>query len=380
MLSRLTRSFAVWLIFVCSASALAADDIPAPPQIGARAWILMDANTGRVLAGHNADEGLEPASVTKIMTAYVAFRELKAGRMKLTDVVSVSENAWRTEGSRTFVDVNARVTVEDLLKGLIVQSGNDASVALAEHIAGSEDSFAGMMNNENKRLGMTHTHWVNATGLPDPAHKTTARDLALVSQAMIRDFPEEYSWFSIKEFTFNGIKQHNRNMLLWRDSSVDGIKTGHTDSAGYCLVSSAKRDGMRLITAILGSASPKIRATETESLLNWGFRFWETRRMQGASEALTSARVWQGAEENVALGIEQDLYVTVPRRRTGEVRVETSIISRITAPVGKGQPLGELSVMLDQDKLANAPLVALSDVAEGSLWQRAVDTVKAWLE
>jgi D-alanyl-D-alanine carboxypeptidase (penicillin-binding protein 5/6) len=274
--------------------ALSADQIviPAPPDLGAKAIFLADFGSGRVLAESNADQRLEPASLTKIMTAYVVFRELAKGNLKLEDMVGVSEKAWRTEGSRMFAQVGAQISVENLLKGMIVQSGNDASVALAEHVAGDEAVFAQMMNQNAERLGMKNTHFKNSMGLPDPDHYTTARDLFILTHALIEEFPEYYQWHAIKEFVFNGIKQTNRNQLLWRDSTVDGVKTGHTEGAGYCLVTSALRDGMRLIAVVLGAKSGNERAKANQTLLNYGFRFYETRALYKANEKLTEARKW----------------------------------------------------------------------------------------
>ena len=352
--------------------------LPAPPSLDAKSYFIMDAKSGVVLAEHNPEERLAPASITKIMTAYVVFKALKDAHIKLTDEVLVSEKAWRMEGSRMFIEVNKRVGVDDLLKGMIVQSGNDASVALAEHVAGSEEGFVAMMNVEVESLGLTNTHFVNATGLPDPEHYMSARDIALLAAALIRDFPDQYPRYSQRVFTFNGIKQYNRNKLLWRDSSVDGLKTGHTDTAGYCLASTAERDGMRLISVVMGTNSAKARATQSQSLLNYGFRFFETHRLYSAREALADPRVWEGEVENVQVGLENDLYVTIPRGQYDALDAKLSMHADIIAPVNEGQALGEVIVALNGKELKQQSLVALQSVPRGGLWRQAVDTVLQW--
>ena len=354
--------------------------VPAPPSVSATGYLLIDTDSDRVLAAQDAEQRLEPASLTKIMTAYVVFRELHSGSIKLSDQVLVSEKAWKTPGSRMFIEVNTRVSVEDLLKGMVVQSGNDASVALAEHVAGSEEAFANLMNDHAQRLGMFDTHFVNATGLPDPEHYTTPRDVTLVSEAMIREFPELYKLYSVREFTYNDIRQKNRNELLWRDTSVDGIKTGHTAAAGYCLVASAKRDGMRLISVVMGTDSEKSRARESLALLNYGFRFFETHRLYEADDRLTRARVWMGDREQVALGLERDLFVTIPRRQYDKLEARTEIDPQLQAPLSKGQKVGEVVVELDGEVITREPLVALENIPEGGIWRTVVDTVLMMLE
>jgi D-alanyl-D-alanine carboxypeptidase (penicillin-binding protein 5/6) len=354
--------------------------VPASPQIAGTAWFLMDMDSGQVLAESNADARLEPASLTKILTAHVVFRALKEGRVKLDDQVLVSEKAWRTEGSRTFVDVNARVPLEVLLKGLIVQSGNDAAVALAEHVAGSEETFAKLMNEDARRMGMTSSHFVNSTGLPDPEHYTTARDLAKASEATIREFPEYYPWYAIKEFVHNNIKQTNRNLLLWRDESVDGVKTGHTKTAGYCLVASAKRDGMRLVGVVMGTKGEKVRATEMLNLLNYGFRFYEAHRVNAAGETLAKVRAWKGDPREVALGVAQDLTVTVPRNQKDGISTRMEIAPRVVAPVAKGQALGKVVVERKGQVLREAPLVALEEVPLAGWVRRLIDTILLWFQ
>jgi D-alanyl-D-alanine carboxypeptidase (penicillin-binding protein 5/6) len=279
-----------------------------------------------------------------------------------------------------FIEVNKRVTVEDLLKGMVIQSGNDASVALAEHVAGSEEAFANLMNDYAHRLGMQNSHFVNATGLPDPDHYTTPHDIVRVTEATIREFPELYKLYSVKEFTFNDIRQHNRNNLLWHDDSVDGVKTGHTESAGYCLVAAAKREGMRLISVVMGTTSEKARINESQSLLNYGFRFYETHRLYSAGDRLTRTRVWMGEQEEVSLGLDRDLYVTIPRRQYDKLNARTEIQPNIQAPLAKGQKVGEVIVELDGEVVTRRPLVALDDVPEGGIWRTVVDTVLMMLE
>lgn len=365
------------LLFVCSAVLAVPSVTPTPPKLASGAWLLEDFNTGRVLAEHNADERMEPASLTKMMTAYVVFAELAEGNINLADQVLISERAWRMEGSRMFVEVDTRVSVEQLLKGVIIQSGNDASVALAEFVAGDEAAFAQLMNQYGARLGLTGTHFVNSTGLPDSEHYSTARDLAALARALIRDFPEQYAWHAIKEFTYNDITQYNRNKLLWQDESVDGLKTGHTKAAGYCLVSSARRDGMRLISVVLGADSTRARTSQTQTLFNFGFRFYETHRLYGALEPITNVRVWKGSTEQLEVGLEQDLYVTVPRGQYKRLNASMNVDTTIVAPVAKGDSRGTVRVTLGDESLAEVPLVALQAVDEGSLWQQVKDHV--WL-
>jgi D-alanyl-D-alanine carboxypeptidase (penicillin-binding protein 5/6) len=367
------------LLFLAT-QALAAVPIPAPPKIAASGYLLMDYDSGRVLAAENADQRLEPASLTKIMTAYAVLRELKSKSIKLDDDVLISEKAWRTPGSRMFIEVGKKVKLEGLLKGMIIQSGNDASVALAEYVAGSEETFAELMNNHGRRLGMKDTHFVNSTGLPHDEHYTTAQDIAKVTIATIREFPEFYRWYAVKEFTFNKIKQHNRNKLLWRDESVDGVKTGHTEAAGYCLVASAKRKGMRLISVVMGTKGENARAKESQSLLSYGFRFFETHRLYGAGETLKQMRVWKGEQENLPVGLAKDLYVTIPRRQYKKLKADMTFNSNISAPVTKGQALGKVNVTLEGKPVTEIPLVALRSVADGGIWQTAKDSVLLWFE
>ena len=368
------------LLFAVPATAETETDppVPAPPQIDAKGYLLVDFNTGQELASVAADERLEPASLTKIMTGYTIYRELKEGHVKLTDQVLISENAWRTGGSKMFVEVGKQVSMEDLLKGMIIQSGNDASVALAEHVAGSEQTFADLMNTRAKELGMSNSHFLNATGLPDPDHYTTARDIALVTAALIREFPEYYAWDGTKEFEYNGIKQQNRNRLLWRDPTVDGVKTGYTQNAGYCLVASAKRDQMRLISVVMGSKGPEARAQASLELLNYGFRFYESHRLYAAAKPVENLRVWMGDLQDLPVGPARDVVATIPRGRYQELSARLDKAPDLTAPIARGARVGDIVVNFKGEELVRVPLVALQDVNEGSLWQKARDTVLQW--
>jgi D-alanyl-D-alanine carboxypeptidase (penicillin-binding protein 5/6) len=358
----------------------AAVPIPAPPEIDASGYILIDFHSGKILAEQGADQRLEPASLTKIMTAYTVFRELKEGNIHLEDSVLISEKAWRTGGSRMFVEVGKRVKLEDLLKGMIIQSGNDACVALAEHIAGSEATFAELMNSHASRLGMTHTHFVNSTGLPHEDHYTTAADIAKAASSTIREFPEYYQWYKEKSFLFNNIKQHNRNKLLWRDESVDGMKTGHTEAAGYCLVASALREGMRLVSVVMGTESEEARAKASQSLLNYGFRFYETHQLYAAGEVLNRARIWKGEKEKLPLGLARDLNVTIPRHQYQKLEAQLEVAPKIMAPISQGQVLGQVHVTLEGEPVLSADLIALKGVADGNLWQQIKDSALLWLE
>ncbi len=374
--------FGLALASLISKTASAADNIliPAAPSVAASSYFLMDFNSGRVLVEYNADKRLPPASLTKIMTVYVVFRELKNGHLTLDEKVTISKKAWQTPGSRMFVEVNKQVSIEDLLKGVIIQSGNDASVALAEHVAGDEATFAELMNQHAERLGMTNTHFENSMGLPSESHYTTARDLAKLTQAVIDEFPEYYQWDAQKEFTYNNITQHNRNKLLWRDESVDGVKTGHTEEAGYCMVASALRNDMRLIAVVMGTASENARANESQTLLNYGFRFFETHRLYEGMASLAETRIWKGDSKKLQLGLSNDLYVTVPRRHFKDLKAETIIDSRITAPVKAGEKVGSLNVTLSGELIVNQPLIALDTVSKGSFVQRIYDEALLLME
>ncbi|MFV1982167.1 MAG: D-alanyl-D-alanine carboxypeptidase family protein [Thiohalomonadales bacterium] len=374
MIKKLFLSLTLLLTFFCySTMVSAAALIPSAPKIPAKAYVLMDFLSGTVLAQKNHNERIEPASLTKIMTAYAVFHELKNGSIKLKDKVLISENAWRMKGSRMFIEVNKRVDVKSLLLGMIVQSGNDASVALAEHVAGSEDTFAALMNKHAETLGMKGTHFVNSTGWPNKEHYTTASDLAILSRALIADYPEYYKWYSVKEFSFNGITQPNRNKLLWIDDRVDGIKTGHTESAGYCLITSAENKGMRLISVVLGSKSEKLRVSASRKLLNYGFRFYESHLLYQANEQLTSRRIYKGDVDEIQLGLLEPLYITIPRGQRKKVKAELTVNENITAPAFKGQQYGTVDINLGQSKLASRKLVSITDIPEGGLWSRLVD-------
>jgi len=353
---------------------------PTPPPVSARSYIVMDYNSGKVLAEKKADKRVEPASITKLMTAYVLFTEIKANRIQLSDQVLISKRARRMTGSRSFIEAGSRVSVDDLLRGMIIQSGNDATVALAEHAAGSEETFVSLMNQHAAHLGMAGSNFVNSTGLPGKQHYSTARDIAVLARALIHEFPEFYPLYSEKKFTYNNITQHNRNLLLWRDDSVDGLKTGHTQSAGYCLVSSALRDNMRLITVVLGDKSENKRAVSSLALLNYGFRFFETRKLYAAGQTLKQIRVWKGDREQLPVGLNSDLYLTLPRGSFKSLKVSVKLPSQQMAPVSKGQSLGTLNVSRDTLVMAEQPLIALSSVNEGGLWTRITDSVLLWFE
>ncbi|MGR9052001.1 MAG: D-alanyl-D-alanine carboxypeptidase family protein [Gammaproteobacteria bacterium] len=349
--------------------------IPSPPTVAAKSYLLEDANSGKVLAEGNADIKLAPASLTKIMAVYVVFSELSKGHLSLDEPVTISRKAWQTPGSRMFVEVNKQVNIGDLLKGVIIQSGNDASVALAEHIAGNEATFAEMMNQQAIRLGMSNSHFSNSMGLPADDHFTTARDLATLTRALISEYPDYYRWFSEKEFTYNNITQRNRNRLLWRDDSVDGVKTGHTEDAGFCLVASAVRDDMRLISVVMGANSERSRANENQTLLNYGFRFYETHRLYKGREALTETRIWKGEEKMLGLGLSEDLYVTIPRRHYNDLKAVINFDKKITAPVKQGDVFGSVDVTLAGEPVTEKKLVALSTVNTGNLLRKLVDSV-----
>ena len=344
--------------------------VPAAPAIKAVSYLLIDFDSGEFLVEKNIDQKLAPASLAKIMTVYVVASELADGKISLEDEVRVSKKAWRTEGSRMFIEVDTTVKLRDLLLGVIVQSGNDASVALAEYIAGSEAAFADLMNIHARRLGMSNTHYVNSTGLPHPELYTTARDLAILARAYIADFPEMYQLNSVREFSFNDIRQPNRNKLLWRDQSVDGIKTGHTQAAGYCLVASARREGMRLISVVMGSEGVNARARASQALLNYGYRFYETQKLYGAGEPVTRAPIWKANAESIGLGLDQPLYLTLPRGQHEKLKPEFEIDKQIIAPVNQGEQKGRLHIMLADEKVATLPLISTEAVPVGSLLNR----------
>ncbi|MGZ4954472.1 MAG: D-alanyl-D-alanine carboxypeptidase family protein [Methylobacter sp.] len=381
------KHFSVLLLFfsllIATTTANAEDTeiaTPAAPTIAASGYILMNYNTGKVLAENNADVKLAPASLTKIMSVYVVFREIANGHLHLDDLVTISQKAWETPGSRMFIEVGNQVKVEDLLKGVIIQSGNDASVALAEHIAGDESTFANMMNQHAERLGMKNSHFEDSNGLPVDNHYTTARDLAILTQALIKEFPDYYRWFSQKEFTFNNIVQHNRNQLLSRDETVDGVKTGFTDAAGYCLVASALRNDMRLISVVMGASSPNARANENQNLLNYGFRFFEAHKLYQGKTSLAEARIWKGDTKNIPLGLAEDLYATIPRGHYNDLKAVINIDKKITAPVKEGAKVGTVNVTLKNDVIATKDLIALKTVEQGNIIQRLYDSAMMMLE
>ncbi len=335
----------------------------------------MDANSGEVLVEHDADQPLPPASLTKMMTAYLVEHEIDAGNISPDDMVNISENAWRTGGSRMFIREGTQVSVSDLLKGVVIQSGNDASVALAEHIAGGESSFADLMNQQAKRMGMHNSHFVNATGLPHENHYASAQDLAILAKHIIQDFPGHYQIYSEKYFTYNDIRQPNRNRLLWRDPTVDGLKTGHTDEAGYCLVASAKKGDMRLIAVVMGTNSDEARAQETQKLLSYGFRFFETFKLYEQGAVLNEPRVWGGSKDNVRVGVGEALYLTVPQGKRDQMTAQLNIQESIKAPIQAGEQLGTLQISLGEERVKEQPLIALEAVEDGGFFKRIWDMV-----
>ena len=369
---------AVLLLTLLTALPAAAQSvlIPSPPQIGASSYILMDPLSGRIIMEENSHERLPPASLTKMMTAYIVERELDEGRIAMSDMVPISVNAWRTEGSRTFVKEGTQVSVEDLLKGVIIQSGNDASVALAEFIAGSESAFVDIMNQQAQILGMNESSFANATGLPAPDHFSTAYDLALLAKAIINDYPENYPLYAEKHFTYNNIRQPNRNSLLWRDDSVDGLKTGHTEEAGYCLVASAKRNDTRMIAVVMGTPSTAARAQEVQKMLNYGFRYYQTERLFRNGQELLEAKVWGGESDNLSVGLMEDVHVTIPRGSRDSLESTVEMDSVIRAPVSKGDELGRVMVKLNEEVVVDQPVLALSDVPEGGFFKRIWDAIK----
>ncbi len=356
----------------------ASTPIPSAPQVDARAYILVDYRTDVVLASKEAASRMEPASLTKLMTAFIVFQQLAAGKLKLDEPVIVSEHAWRSEGSRTFIELGKPVSVRDLILGMIVQSGNDATIALAERIAGTEDTFVQMMNTEAKRLGMIGTHFENSSGLPSAQHYTTARDLSRLAIALIRDYPQYYQYYSVREFEHNGIKQQNRNGLLGRDPSVDGLKTGHTDSAGYCLATSALRDGMRLVSVVLGSASMKGREDASAALLNYGFTFYDTKLVIKGGAVVARAPIWKAERSPADLGINEDLYVTVPRGEADRLKTVADVGPRLIAPLAPTADTGFVRVLEGGETLATATLHPLAPVAAGGWWRRLIDTIRLW--
>lgn len=350
--------------------------IPSPPQIAGSSYVLMDPKSGRIIMEENSHERLPPASLTKMMTAYIVERELDEGRIAMSDMVPISVNAWKTEGSRTFVREGTQVSVEDLLRGVIIQSGNDASVALAEFVAGSEDAFVDIMNQQAQLLGMKDTNFENATGLPSPDHFSTAYDLAMLAQAIINDYPENYPLYAEKHFTYNNIRQPNRNSLLWRDDSVDGLKTGHTEEAGYCLVASAKRNDTRFIAVVMGTNSSEARAQEIQKMLNYGFRYYESERLFQSGQELIEARVWGGQTDQLSVGMTEDVYVTIPRGSRNDLESTVDLDSVIKAPIKVGDELGRVKVSYNGEVLVDQPVLALTEVPEGGFFKRIWDAIK----
>ncbi len=346
---------------------------PTPPPINARAYILQDFHSGYSLMKKGVEETIEPASLTKLMTAYIVFEKLQTEDIKLTDKVKVSNNAWTMKGSRMYLEANTSVTIENLLKGMIIQSGNDASVALAEHLAGSEEDFVNLMNERAKTLGMINTHYVNSTGLPAKEHYTTVSDLIKITRALIDTFPSYYGWYSEKEFTYNNITQSNRNLLLWRNKNVDGIKTGYTERAGYCLIASAKQDNMRLISVVVGTNGKKQRADETEKMLDYGFRFFNTYQLYKEGESLNTEKVWKGSSDQLQLGLGTPLYITIPKGQYKQLKATLHINKHISAPVIKGNNYGSIKINLGNHVISEQPLVALHAIELGNWWQQLVD-------
>ncbi len=378
---KLTSLFALAALLLNSALAAAAPAqplLPPPPapQVDARGYVLVDYHSGQTLAGRNANERVEPASLTKLMTAYIAFTAIHQGRLSLAQTLPVSEKAWKAEGSRMFIAPNMQVTVDELLHGMIIQSGNDAAITLAEGIAGSEDAFAALMNQEAQRLGMKNTHFMNATGLPHPQHYSTPYDLSLLARAIIHDFPDFFKLYSIKEYRYNNINQPNRNQLLWRDPSVDGMKTGHTEAAGFCLVSTAKRQGMRLISVLVGASSDNLRTSESQKLLNYGFQFFESYRPYRKGQVLASLPMWKGSSRTLKAGLAEDMYITVPRGQYPYIAASMVSKQPLLAPVSEGQAVGALRIALGDKVLTERPLVALESVGVANVFVRGWDSLR----
>jgi D-alanyl-D-alanine carboxypeptidase (penicillin-binding protein 5/6) len=370
----------IFLFLILVLPVLASAQAPLPPQVTGRAWVVADFSSGQILASEKPDERFEPASLTKLMTAYLVFAALKEKKLSLDQQVNVSERAWRAPGSRMFVEPKKPVAVDELIRGMIVQSGNDACIALAEQLAGSEEAFAGMMNREAERLGMKNTRYVNASGLPDPQHYSTARDLYLLATALMRDFPDQYAqYYSLREYRYNGITQPNRNRLLWLDSTVDGMKTGFTEAAGYCLVASSKRGPRRMLSVLLGSTSETMRAQESQKLLNWGFQFFDAVRLYAGNAPVKEIEVWKGARGTLKAGFRNDLVVTVPKGQGDKLKAELLSQSPLVAPVAAGARVGNLRVTLEGKPLGEYPVVALEEVAAAGIFVRAWDTLRLWL-
>ena len=383
-LTKLVKTLALVATFVLSSQANAQPLIPAAPELAAKAWLLMDTKTGEVLAEHNADELLPPASLTKMMTTYIASEEIANGRLNEQDMVRVSVNAWekggtKSGGSTMFLPPNKDVKVIDLLRGIIIQSGNDAAITLAEHIAGDESAFADIMNQQATLLGMTNTNFVNARGWPDPAHMTTARDMAILAAAVIENHPQHYPIYAEKEFEYNGISQPNRNQLLWRDSSIDGLKTGYTQEAGYGLVASGVRNGMRLVSVVMGTRSAQARATESQKLLSWGFRYYMTHRLYGADDILATEQVWKGREDSVDLGIAEEIFLTIPRGAEDLLEANISVESVLQAPLVQGDQVGSLTINYQGKQIVDRPLIVKETVEPAGFFSRFWDGLKLFI-
>ena len=380
-ISRFAQRLSLLVLLAVPFAASAESAIPSPPQLAAKSYVLMDGASGKVLVENNGDQRLPPASLTKLMTAYIATLEIRKGKIGEQDLVTVSEHAWRTGGaasggSTMFLPINSQVTVDDLLHGIIIQSGNDASIALAEYIAGSEDAFADMMNETAEKLGMKNSHFMNATGLPHPEHYSSAHDMAILARAIINEDQEHYAIYSQKEFFWNNIKQGNRNLLLWRDSTVDGLKTGHTEEAGFCLVASAVRDGARMITSVFGTDSEKTRAAETQKLLTYGFRFFETQTFYKAGQELAQAQVWKGTTRQVKAGLAQDLSLTLPKGQVKQLKASMVLEPQLVAPLKQGDVIGKVEVKLGEEVVHSADLIALEPVEEGGFFRRLWDSIR----
>ncbi|MFI4924612.1 MAG: D-alanyl-D-alanine carboxypeptidase family protein [Vicinamibacteria bacterium] len=374
ILAALVLAAALTLPVVSSAQA------PAPPAVAARAWTLVDVTSGQAIASHQADERRDPASLTKLMTAYLVFGALRQKTIMPSQMVNVSERAWRAEGSRMFIEPRKSVSVDELAHGMIVVSGNDASIALAELVGGSEAAFVDKMNAEAKRLGMLNTQFTNVTGLSDPKHWSTAGDLAKLANAVIRDYPEYYPLYALREYRYNKITQPNRNRLLWTDPYVDGMKTGHTDAAGWCLVAAAKRGERRLLSVVLGASSDAARAAESQKLLNFGFQAYDTVQLYQSGKPVAALKVWKGAEREVGAGFLADRYLTLPRGRAGDLKLTLEALEPLVAPVARGQHVGVVKISLDGGQVAAFPLIALDDVPPANLFVRAWDTVRLWFK
>lgn len=358
----------------------AALPVPPPPPIAAKSWILYDYQAQQLIASQNPNERIEPASLTKMMTAYITYAAMKQKRITGGQIVPVSAKAWKAEGSRMFIEPKKPVTVDELIRGMVIQSGNDSSIALAELVAGSEEVFVQMMNREAARLGMKNTNFVNATGLPDPKHYSTAYDMALLASALIRDFPEHYALNAEKEYRYNNITQANRNRLLWTDPYVDGVKTGHHETAGYCLVASAKREHRRLVSVVTGTASEAARAAESQKLLNYGFQFYETVRVYQKGQTIASLPVWKGTAETVKAGFDRDLYLALPKGEAARLKATMETRRPLIAPIPAGESVGTLKLTLDDKSLGDYPLLALDNVGLANFFSRGVDTVRLWLQ